>query len=100
MIIAPISLVVTPQLVWKGFFRTPGVLKNPFQTSWGVTTRLIGAIIMVHGDQRGLKLPPFVAPVQCAIIPIASHKAGVVEKAEEIAAVLKKEGMRPYVDNR
>lgn len=77
-----------------------GILKNPFQTSWGVTTRLIGAIIMVHGDQRGLKLPPFVAPVQCAIIPIATHKAGVVEKAEEIAKTLKKEGMRPYVDNR
>jgi prolyl-tRNA synthetase len=54
------------------------------QTSWGMTTRLIGAIIMVHGDDAGLKLPPRVAPVQTVIIPIAQHKAGVLEKAEEL----------------
>ena len=56
----------------------------PHQTSWGVTTRLIGAIIMTHGDDNGLVLPPAVAPIQLAIIPIASHKEGVIEKAEEI----------------
>jgi len=54
------------------------------QTSWGMTTRLIGAIIMVHGDDAGLKLPPHIAPVQTVIIPIAQHKAGVLEKAEEL----------------
>ncbi|MBQ9757388.1 MAG: proline--tRNA ligase [Clostridia bacterium] len=54
------------------------------QTSWGMTTRLIGAIIMVHGDDAGLKLPPRIAPVQAVIIPIAQHKEGVLEKAEEL----------------
>lgn len=57
---------------------------NPFQTSWGVTTRLIGAIIMTHGDNNGLVLPPAVAPVQAVIIPIAQHKEGVLEKCAEI----------------
>ena len=57
---------------------------NPFQTSWGTTTRLIGAVIMTHGDDSGLILPPKVAPVQAVIVPIASHKAGVIEKAREI----------------
>lgn len=59
-------------------------LVNPFQTSWGVTTRLIGAIIMTHGDDSGLVLPPAVAPVQAVIIPIAQHKAGVLDKAQEL----------------
>lgn len=54
------------------------------ETSWGVTTRLIGAIIMVHGDDNGLVLPPRVAPTQVMIIPIAQHKEGVLEKAEEL----------------
>jgi len=54
------------------------------QTSWGMTTRLIGAIIMVHGDDAGLKLPPRVAPIQAVIVPIAQHKAGVLERAEEL----------------
>ena len=60
-----------------------GKLKNPYQTSWGVSTRLIGALIMAHGDQRGLKLPPRVAPVQTVVIPVAQHKEGVIEKARE-----------------
>ncbi len=60
------------------------VLKPPFQTSWGMSTRLIGAVIMVHGDDNGLVLPPKVAPVQVVIIPIAQHKEGVLEKAEEL----------------
>lgn len=59
-------------------------LEYPFQTSWGVTTRLIGAIIMTHGDDNGLILPPAVAPVQVIIIPVAQHKAGVLEKANEL----------------
>ncbi|MCL2099549.1 MAG: proline--tRNA ligase [Oscillospiraceae bacterium] len=59
-------------------------LQYCWQTSWGVTTRLIGGIIMTHGDNRGLVLPPAIAPVQIRIIPIASHKPGVTEKASEI----------------
>ena len=59
-------------------------LKYVHQTSWGVTTRLIGAIIMVHGDDNGLVLPPAVAPVQLMIIPIAQHKPGVLDKANEL----------------
>ena len=59
-------------------------LVHPFQTSWGVTTRLIGAIIMTHGDDNGLVLPPAVAPVQVVILPIAMHKEGVLEKANEL----------------
>ena len=59
-------------------------LKYVHQTSWGLTTRLIGAIIMVHGDDNGLILPPKVAPIQVAIIPIAQHKEGVLEKANEL----------------
>ncbi len=59
-------------------------LKYMFQTSWGTTTRLIGALIMSHGDNSGLVLPPKVAPVQVIVIPIASHKPGVAEKAQEI----------------
>jgi len=59
-------------------------LAYPHQTSWGVTTRLIGAIIMTHGDDNGLILPPEVAPVQVVIIPIAQHKEGVLGKANEI----------------
>ncbi len=61
---------------------------HPFQTSWGCTTRLIGAIIMTHGDDNGLVLPPAVAPVQMVIIPIAAHKEGVLDKANELYAKL------------
>ncbi len=59
-------------------------LSYPFQTSWGVSTRLIGAIIMTHGDNDGLVLPPAIAPIQTVVIPIASHKEGVIEKATEV----------------
>ena len=59
-------------------------LKYVHQTSWGMTTRMIGAIIMVHGDDSGLVLPPRIAPVQTVIIPIAQHKEGVLEKAYEL----------------
>lgn len=56
----------------------------PHQTSWGVSTRMIGALIMTHGDDNGLILPPRVAPIQIAIIPVAQHKEGVLEKAREL----------------
>lgn len=64
-------------------------LETPYETSWGMTTRMIGAIIMTHGDDNGLVLPPAVAPIQAVIIPIAMHKAGVLEKAEELRDRLK-----------
>ncbi|MBQ6718620.1 MAG: proline--tRNA ligase [Clostridia bacterium] len=65
-------------------------LVHPYQTSWGTTTRLIGAVIMTHGDDNGLVLPPAIAPIQVVIVPIASHKEGVVEKASEVCDRLKK----------
>lgn len=65
-------------------------LKYPHQTSWGMTTRLIGAIIMTHGDNNGLVLPPAVAPIQAIVIPVAQHKEGVIEKATELQERLKK----------
>ncbi len=64
-------------------------LQYVHQTSWGVSTRLMGAIIMVHGDNSGLKLPPAIAPIQVVIVPIAMHKEGVMEKAEALTARLK-----------
>ena len=64
--------------------------KYPHQTSWGVSTRMIGAIIMTHGDDNGLILPPRIAPIQLAIIPVAQHKEGVLEKAGEIKRELSK----------
>ncbi len=65
-------------------------LQHVFQTSWGVTTRLIGALIMVHGDNSGLVLPPRIAPKQVMIVPIAMHKEGVCEKATELCDMIKK----------
>ena len=65
-------------------------LQHVFQTSWGVTTRLIGALIMVHGDNSGLVLPPRIAPKQVMIVPIAMHREGVKEKASDLCAQLKK----------
>ena len=59
-------------------------LRYPHQTSWGMSTRIIGAIIMTHGDDNGLVLPPAVAPIQLIIVPIAAHKPGVTEKAEQL----------------
>ena len=62
----------------------------PHQTSWGVSTRMIGAIIMVHSDDDGLVLPPRISPVQVVIIPVAQHKEGVLDKAYELKAELTK----------
>lgn len=69
-------------------------LQYPHQTSWGFTTRSIGGIIMTHGDNSGLVLPPRIAPVQVVVLPIAQHKPGVTEKAEELVAKLKAAGLR------
>jgi len=74
-------------------------LEYPHQTSWGVSTRLIGGIIMTHGDDNGLVLPPAVAPIQAVILPIAQHKPGVLDKAYEIRDILKAAGVRVKVDD-
>lgn len=74
-------------------------LQNPHQTSWGVSTRLISAIIMVHGDNNGLSLPPRIAPIQTVIVPIAMHKGNVLEKAIELKEKLAKEGIRVKLDD-
>ncbi len=74
-------------------------LCNPYQTSWGCTTRLIGAIIMTHGDDNGLVLPPAVAPIQVIVIPVAQHKEGVLEKANELLETLKASGIRASIDD-
>lgn len=71
----------------------------PHQTSWGVTTRLIGAVIMTHGDNEGLVLPPAVAPIQAVIIPIAQHKEGVLDKANELKERLAASGCRVKLDD-
>ena len=69
-----------------------------YQTSWGVSTRLIGAIIMVHGDDNGLVLPPKVAPIQVRIIPIRQNEKGVLEKANEIKHLLEQRNIRVDID--
>ena len=71
------------------FQNREGKQEYAYQTSWGISTRLIGAIIMAHGDDRGLKLPPRVAPIQVVLVPVAMHKDGVKEKAQEIYEQLK-----------
>ncbi|MBP1533914.1 MAG: proline--tRNA ligase [Ruminococcus sp.] len=74
-------------------------LAFPHQTSWGVTTRLIGAIIMTHGDDNGLVLPPAVAPIQAVIVPIQQFKEGVLDKARELYEQLKAAGIRVKLDD-
>ncbi len=81
------------------FLDKDGKQKYAWQTSWGVTTRLIGGLIMVHGDDRGLKLPPAVAPKQVMIIPIAMFKPGVLDKANELFDEIKKAGIRVDIDD-
>ena len=73
-------------------------LVYPHQTSWGVSTRMIGGMIMTHGDNNGLVLPPKVAPIQLVVIPIAAHKPGVTEKARALADTLRRAGLRVKVD--
>jgi prolyl-tRNA synthetase len=77
-------------------------LQYPHQTSWGLSTRTIGGIIMTHGDNNGLVLPPRIAPVQVVVLPIAQHKPGVIEKADELAERLRAAGIRvkgDFTDN-
>ena len=74
-------------------------VNHPHQTSWGVSTRMIGAIIMAHGDDNGLILPPAIAPIQVVIIPVAQHKEGVLEKANELKARLAAKGIRVKLDD-
>ncbi len=76
-----------------------GQLKNPYHTSWGVSTRLIGALIMSHGDNRGLVLPPKVAPTQIVIIPVRQEKEGVLDTCYELYADLKEAGFRVEIDD-
>jgi len=73
-------------------------LQYPYQTSWGMSTRIVGAIIMTHGDDEGLILPPAVAPIQVVIVPIAQHKPGVLEKAAELKQRLAK-SFRVHLDD-
>lgn len=80
------------------FLNKNNELEVPNETSWGLSTRIIGAIIMVHGDDSGLVLPPRIAPTQTMIIPIAQHKEGVTEKAEKILDELKNIGIRAKID--
>lgn len=73
-------------------------LQYMYQTSWGVSTRIIGAIIMTHGDNEGLVLPPRIAPTQLVVIPVAAHKEGVKEKATELYEQVKAAGIRAKID--
>ncbi|MGB4682243.1 MAG: proline--tRNA ligase, partial [Dethiobacteria bacterium] len=84
------------------FLDQDGTLKYVWQTSWGVSTRLIGALIMVHGDDRGLVLPPRIAPIQVVIVPIISKKAReeVLAAARRVAETLQQAGIRLKLDDR
>ena len=73
-------------------------IKYVHQTSWGLSTRTIGAIIMVHGDDSGLVLPPRIAPTQVMVMPIAQHKEGVLDKAYEVTDAIKAAGLRVKID--
>ena len=73
-------------------------LHHPHQTSWGVSTRMIGGIIMTHGDNSGLVLPPRIAPIQAMIIPVAQHKEGVLDAAGKLLERLQKAGVRARMD--
>ena len=74
-------------------------LHHPHQTSWGVSTRMIGGIIMTHGDNSGLVLPPRIAPIQAMVIPVAQHKEGVLDAASALLERLKKAGIRARMDS-
>lgn len=74
-------------------------LHHPFQTSWGVSTRMIAGIIMVHGDNNGLVLPPRVAPIQVVVIPVAQHKEGVIEANRAVMDRLSEAGLRVKMDD-
>ena len=81
------------------FLDNDNQLKPCYQTSWGVSTRMIGGIIMTHGDDSGLVLPPSVAPIQVVVIPVQQHKEGVLEGATKIYETLKAAGIRAKLDD-
>ena len=81
------------------FLDKDGVQKYAYTSSWGVSTRLIGALIMAHGDQRGLVIPPVVAPYQAVIVPIAAKKGGVMEACHKIYEQLNALGVRTILDD-
>ncbi len=81
------------------FLDNDNTLKHPHQTSWGVSTRIIGGIIMTHGDDSGLVLPPSVAPIQVVVVPVQQHKDGVLDCAYKLADTLKAAGIRVKVDD-
>lgn len=81
------------------FLNKNGVLEYGYTTSFGVSTRLIGAIVMVHGDNRGLVLPPKIAPIQVVIVPIGKDNEAVNNKAREIENSLKNKDVRVFVDD-
>lgn len=77
-----------------------GTLQYPFLTSWGATTRLIGALVMTHGDQQGLVMPPKIAPIQVVIIPIfrKGHEEAVLNACAQIGSTLRAKGIRVHID--
>lgn len=97
----------TSHFLGQGFAKAFGIsyqgrnnaLEIPEQTSWGVSTRLLGAIIMVHGDDNGLVLPPLVAPIQVVIVPIRQSEPGVLEACKNMKDALSKEGIRVKLDD-
>ena len=74
-------------------------LHHPHQTSWGMSTRTIGGLIMTHGDNSGLVLPPKVAPIQVIVVPVAQHKPSVLDKAAEALDALRNAGIRAKMDD-
>ena len=72
--------------------------KYPFQTSWGMSTRIIGGIIMTHGDNNGLVLPPRIAPIQVVVVPVAQHKPGVTERAQALYEEIRAACIRARID--
>ena len=81
------------------FMGRDGKEQVPYQTSWGISTRIIGGIIMVHGDNRGLKLPPKIAPIQVEIVPIAQQKEGVLDVCGKLKERLEQSGIRVEMDD-
>lgn len=81
------------------FTNAKNELEYAYETSWGISTRLIGGLIMVHGDDSGLVLPPRIAPTQVMIIPIRQNAEGVLDKANEVKDVLIASGIRAKIDD-
>lgn len=85
------------------FLDASGKSQRPWMTSWGLSTRIIGTLIVVHGDEKGLRLPPMIAPIQVAIIPIYKtddEKTTVMAEVQKLHAALKDGGVRSHLDDR